>query len=77
MLLFNKYLSISIVFPAFGFNTSHVTVQPEQSKQPGTDNTVFQYIPCYCSTVENMKEQLIKVSFNTSHVTVQRWDTRK
>ena len=51
------------------FNTSHVTVYPEETSRIDI-TTEFQYISCYCLSGRHAYSDEIRKNFNTSHVTV-------
>ena len=51
------------------FNTSHVTVYRVNAKLKQRE-FAFQYISCYCLSVQTEIMQMQNTNFNTSHVTV-------
>ena len=54
------------------FNTSHVTVYPDDAGSGGGGGIAFQYIPCYGLSTTCATSTTGNFYFNTSHVTVYR-----
>ena len=70
MLLFIKlFLSLPDLH-ILHFNTSNVTVYLGMSYLHGLLNYLFQYIKCYCLSVNLKGIECIFMNFNTSNVTV-------
>ena len=53
----------------YNFNTSHVTVYLSDQRQ-AIETEKFQYISCYCLSLQEKIETTTEKNFNTSHVTV-------
>ena len=51
------------------FNTSHVTVYHDKLKNT-IQQVIFQYISCYCLSIQTVAMYYNRIYFNTSHVTV-------